>query len=328
MSYFLNRTKWMVYLIGITQLLISCNNADKQKTSKPNILLIISEDNSQDLGCYGNDIVHTPNLDRLAENGIRFANAYTTYSVCSPSRSSIFTGFYPHQNGQLGWATLHYSMYEGIKVLPQYLKGSGYNTGILGKIHVKPSDIFSFDYSDIPGSNFKKENLSLYAQKAKELVQKSKTEDKPYMLMVNFPDAHLPFQNDVEGLPTVKVDTSRITSSLPFVGVNTPRLRKVTEAYYNCMNRLDESVGMLLDSIGDLSNTCIIYLSDHGAQFSRGKMTNYEGGLKIPFIVHWPDKITDRGIVKDELISVIDILPTILEITGSEVPESLPGMSL
>lgn len=98
--------------------------------------------------------------------------------------------------------------------------------------------------------------------------------------MVNFPDAHLPFQNEVEGLPTIKVNRDRIKETLPFVGVNNERLLDETEAYYNCMNRLDESIGMLLDSLGDLSNTCIIYLSDHGAQFSRGKLTNYEGGLK------------------------------------------------
>src|SRR5690606_32183135 len=123
---------------------------------KPSIILIVSEDNSADLGCYGNSVVHTPHLDRLAENGVRFTNAYTTYAVCSPSRSSIFTGLYPHQNGQLGWATHHYALYEHIKVLPQYLSGSGYKTGILGKIHVNPEEKFVFDFSALPGSNFQK----------------------------------------------------------------------------------------------------------------------------------------------------------------------------
>src|SRR5690606_35411973 len=294
---------------------------------RPNILLIVSEDNSQDLGCYGNSIVHTPNLDSLAQNGIRFLNAYTTYSVCSPSRSSIFTGLYPHQNGQIGWATHHYSMYEGIKVLPQYLENSGYKTGVIGKIHVNPENLFNFDLQAIPGSNFQKKDLPLYGQTAKDFIDQSKSEGNPYFLMVNFPDAHLPFQNEVEGLPTTKVNASQIDSSLPFVGAYGPGLKTATEAYYNCMNRLDESIGMLLDSIGDLSNTCIIYLSDHGAQFSRGKMTNYEGGIKIPFIIHWPGRI-NKPQIKEELISVIDLLPTIIEITETPVPEHLPGKSL
>src|SRR5688572_30375936 len=116
--------RFLYYLLAI--LLSSLPIRAIAQESKPSIILIVSEDNSADLGCYGNSVVHTPHLDRLAENGVRFTNAYTTYAVCSPSRSSIFTGLYPHQNGQLGWATHHYALYEHIKVLPQYLSGSGY----------------------------------------------------------------------------------------------------------------------------------------------------------------------------------------------------------
>tara|TARA_R110000822_G_scaffold168554_2_gene308609 strand:+ start:13245 stop:14780 length:1536 start_codon:yes stop_codon:yes gene_type:complete len=312
-------------LIG--SLLFSCSNVENAKEVRPNILLIVSEDNSQDLGCYGNSIVHTPNLDRLAKNGVRFTNAYATTSVCSPSRSSMLTGLYAHQNGQLGWASHNYTLFDSIKVLPQYLEEVGYRTGIIGKIHVNPDERFNFDFRAIPGSNFQKRNLSEYALNAKKFVEENDS-DEPYFLMVNFPDAHLPFQNDVEGLPTVKVDTSKIKNTLPFVGVNTDRLRTETEKYYNCMNRLDESVGMLLDSMGDLSNTLIIYISDHGAQFSRGKLTNYEGGLKIPFILQWKEGIKFKNVVRDELVSVIDILPTILELAVAKTPEKLSGKSL
>lgn len=305
----------------------SCSKYENKKGDRPNILLIVSEDNSQDLGCYGNSIVHTPNLDRLAENGVRFTNAYVTTSVCSPCRSSIFTGLYVHQNGQFGWATHNYTLFDEIKVLPQYLKEVGYRTGILGKIHVNPEERFNFDFKAIPGSNFQKRNMAEYATQAKKFIQENNA-DKPYFLMVNFPDAHLPFQNDVEGLPTVKVDTGRIENTLPFVGVNTARLKTETAKYYNCMNRLDESIGMLLDSIGDLSNTFIFYLSDHGAQFSRGKLTNYEGGLKIPFIIQWREGIKSVNVVKEELVSVVDILPTILDLAKGEIPEELPGKSI
>ncbi len=309
---------------GLLFLLFSCTM--DQSDPPPNIILIVSEDNSLDLGCYGNHIVHTPHLDSLARFGFKFTNAYTTNPVCSPSRSSIFTGLYPHQNGQIGWATHHYALYPGIRVLPNYLKEAGYQTACIGKIHVNPEEIFNFDYMALPESNFKKEKLSEYAASATEF--KNSVAGKPYFLMVNFPDAHLPFQNDVEGLPTVKVDRQKITSTLPFVGLTTKRLLDETERYYNCMNRLDESIGMLLESMGDLSNTAIIYLSDHGAQFSRGKLTNYEGGLKIPFILHWPDRFPVQNQVRNELISVIDILPTILDITGMKIPENLPGKSL
>jgi len=106
--------------------------------TQPNILLIVSEDNGPDLGCYGNKDVYTPNLDKLASDGILFQNAFVTYSVCSPARGSIFTGLYPHQNGQIGLATHKFRMYESFKTLPVYLKEQGYRTGCLGKIHVNP----------------------------------------------------------------------------------------------------------------------------------------------------------------------------------------------
>ncbi|RIH65568.1 DUF4976 domain-containing protein [Mariniphaga sediminis] len=307
-------------------LLGSCSHEDK-KGDRPNILLIVSEDNGQDLGCYGNTIVSTPHLDGLAANGVRFTNAYVSTSVCSPCRSSIFTGLYVHQNGQFGWSTHNYTLFDGIKVLPQYLDEVGYRTGIIGKIHVNPEEKFNFDFRAIPGSNFQKRNMADYAAHAKKFVDNNNS-GEPYFLMVNFPDAHLPFQNDVEGLPTVKVDTSKIKNTLPFVGVNTARLRAETEKYYNCMNRLDESIGMLLDSMGDLSNTFILYLSDHGAQFSRGKLTNYEGGLKIPFVIQWEKGIKSGNIVNEELVSVIDILPTVLDLAGGKIPTEMPGKSL
>ncbi|EPR66594.1 Arylsulfatase [Cyclobacterium qasimii M12-11B] len=321
----INQLKIGLALLALLGVTTSGCGSKETVSPRPNILLIVSEDNSSDLGCYGNSLVHTPNLDKLSNNGVKFLNAYTTYAVCSPSRSSIFTGLYPHQNGQLGWATHYYALYSGIKVLPNYLKETGYRTGILGKIHVNPAERFDFDFEALPGSNFQKESLKDYATQAKEFVSQS---EDPYFLMVNFPDAHLPFQNEVEGLPTQKVDRNKIKETLPFVGVNNERLLDQTEAYYNCMNRLDESIGMLLDSLGDLSNTCIIYLSDHGAQFSRGKLTNYEGGLKVPFIISYPEKIKEIGSSRDELISVIDILPTVLDLTETLGDFNLPGRSL
>lgn len=312
----------------------SCTTDTKQnKIESPNILLIVSEDHSQDLGCYGNSVVKTPNIDNLAENGIRFNNAYTTYSVCSPSRGSIFTGLYPHQNGQMGLATHRFRMYEGIKTLPKYLREAGYCSGCIGKVHVNPESEIPWDYRPgglLDGSNFGKKNMPEYATRAMEFIRKS--EGKPFFLMVNYPDSHFPLQRQVEGLPTDTVRAEEVINTLPFTGANTARLRDVTAIYYSCMNRLDEAIGILMDSMqasGNLDNTLIVFLSDHGAQFSRGKTTNYEGGLKIPLIMSWPGKIKS-GVVEDtKLVSVIDLLPTFLEVINySPFPEGLPGRSL
>ncbi len=294
---------------------------------KPNILFIVAEDASLDFGCYGNSLVSTPNIDKLASQGARFNNAYTTYSVCSPSRGSILTGLYPHQNGQIGLATHKYRMFPGVKTLPVYMRELGYRTGCLGKIHVNPEGEISFDYWKIRSFNFQKRNLPNYAVRAGEFINES---DQPFLLMVNLPDSHSPFQRQVEGMPSTLVEVEQVKESLASVGINSDRIREHTTNYYNCINRLDECVGMLLDVLKKsrkYDNTIIIFISDHGAQFSRMKQTNYEGGLRIPAIIKWASLIP-AGDVRNELVSVIDLLPTFIDIAGGGKASELPGESL
>lgn len=319
-----------VGLLSLFVILYSCNKDDKTENNErlPNVLLIVSEDHGQDLGCYGNSVVKTPNIDFLASNGVRFDNAYTTYSVCSPSRSSIFTGLYPHQNGQMGLATHKFKMYKSFETIPSYLKNAGYRTGCLGKIHVNPESAIPFDFHELTGSNFGKKNLNSYAVKAVEFVKSVNT---PYFLMVNYPDAHFPLLRQVEGMPKNPIDGEDVPKTLPFVGADTKRLRNVTADYYNEINRLDEAIGILLDSLRSakkLKNTLVIFLSDHGAQFSRGKTTNYEGALKIPLIFYWPGRIKEGLEVTQNLVSTIDLLPTILDAVRLEPVGKLPGRSL
>ena len=124
----------------------SHTNADDAGARKPNVLLIVSEDNSPDLSCYGNSFVQTPNLDRLASQGMRFERAFVATASCSESRSAILTGLYPHQNGQIGLATHKYSMCRNWPNMPSLLKQQGYRTGIIGKLHVNPESAFPFDF--------------------------------------------------------------------------------------------------------------------------------------------------------------------------------------
>jgi N-sulfoglucosamine sulfohydrolase len=312
-------------ILGLSCAIPETSNSDAAK--RPNILLIVSEDNGPDLGCYGVSEVTTPHIDGLAKNGMRYDRAFVTYSVCSPSRSTIYTGLYPHQNGQIGLATHKFRMYESYRTLPVYLKEAGYRTGCLGKIHVNPESAIPWDFHEIRSSNFAKKDLNGYARHAADFMGK---DNDPFFLMVNFPDAHCDWQRQVEGMPAHPLDGKDLDGTMPFVGVDNPRLRDLTANYYNSMNRLDESVGMLLDSLrtsGKLENTLIIYLGDHGAQFSRGKGSNYESGLRIPLIVSWSGRIAG-GQTSEELVSTIDLLPTILSEAGIAVPGHLPGTSL
>ena len=126
--------------------------------AKPNVLFIVSEDNSEQLGCYGEKRVHTPQLDQLAATGVRYTRAYVPYSVCSPSRSIFLTGLYTRQTGHIGLATHKFAMYKDFKTMPAYFKEAGYYTGFLGKTHVNPERLVEdfVDYRALPNANFSK----------------------------------------------------------------------------------------------------------------------------------------------------------------------------
>lgn len=296
-------------------------------TDRPNILLIVSEDNGPELGCYGEPAVRTPVLDRLAEQGVRFENAFVPQAGCSQSRAALLTGLYPHQNGQIGLATWKFHMYrEDTPNLVRSLKQVGYRTGIIGKLHVNPGSAFPFDMHEIATSNFNRRRLGDYARHAKAFFAAS---DEPFFLSVNYPDAHRPFTRTVDGLP-VRPLTASDVKPLAYFGLDTPDLREQTADYYNCMSRLDSLIGDLLDGLdqsGKAANTLVVYLGDHGADLLRGKRTSYEGGLRIPLIVSWPGQI-ESGQVRDELVSTLDLMPTILSAGRAKPVPSLAGLSL
>ncbi|MCC5841547.1 MAG: sulfatase-like hydrolase/transferase [Opitutales bacterium] len=150
--------------------------------SPPNILLIVSEDHGPELGCYGEPHVRTPNLDTLARAGVRFEAAYVTQAGCSPSRASILTGLYPHQNGQIGLATWGFRMYaDDLPTMPGILREAGYRTGIIGKLHINPASAFDFDLGEISSPNFRRRNLADYARNADRFFGAG---DEPFFLMV------------------------------------------------------------------------------------------------------------------------------------------------
>lgn len=293
---------------------------------QPNILFIVSEDNGPEMGCYGTPI-QTPNFDKLADQGVLFERAYVPQAGCSQSRAAFLTGLYPHQNGQIGLATWKYHMYnQDTPNIPNSLKDAGYTTGIIGKLHVNPESAFDFDFKAIPSANFQRKEMSRYTKEAEQFMHKA---DKPFYLQVNHPDAHAPFIREIDGLPENPLEAEDV-DALPYMGANHPRLKKMTANYYNCMMRLDTYVGGLIAALkrtGKYENTLIVYIGDHGADILRGKRTSYEGGIRIPMIVSWPEKKLKSSRSK-ELVSTIDLFPTFLDAAGLPVPGYLPGKSL
>ena len=300
---------------------------EKSAQSRPNILVIISEDNGQELGCYGNPHVQTPALNGLASEGVRFHNAYVPQAGCSQSRAAYMTGLYPHQNGQIGLATWNFRMYNETQAnLVQSLHDAGYRTGIIGKLHVNPKTAFPFDFKRITTSNFARQHLAKYATEAETFFTES---SQPFFLAVNYPDAHRPFTKQVAGLPAKPLSGSDVPP-LDYMGLDSPQLRTETANYYNCMNRLDHLIGDLLLTLkesGKDKDTLVVYFGDHGADLLRGKRTCYEGGVRVPMIIRWPGH-TKPGTVRTELVTTLDLMPTLLDAAGASAPDHLAGRSL
>jgi N-sulfoglucosamine sulfohydrolase len=286
----------------------------------PNILLIVSEDNGPELGCYGDPYAKTPRLDQLAAEGIRFDRAFVSQAGCSQSRASFLTGLYPHQHGQIGLATWGFRMYrEDTPNLPRSLKSAGYRTGI------NPESAFPLDFHKIKSANFTRDTLGDYALHADAFIR---TGNEPFFLSVNYPDAHDPWLRQIDGLPANPKAADDV-KAMAYMGIDPPGMREMVADYYNCLSRLDTLVGDLLDVLqrsGKADNTIVVYIGDHGADMLRGKRTCYEGGLRVPMLVRWPGKIIPQ--VRNELVSTIDLMPTLLTAADVEPPSGLPGRML
>jgi N-sulfoglucosamine sulfohydrolase len=300
-----------------------------ESAPKPNILLITGDDLGFQLGCYGETAAHTPNMDRIAGEGIRFTRGYVTQASCSPSRSSILTGLYPHQNGQIGLAHLGYAMTDpNVPKLPNLLKSVGYFTGIIGKFHVAPPKWFAFDFSRLSYNETRK--VGTVSVDFRALIAGTPP-GQPWFAYVNYADPHHPHERDVAGHPKVKTDPAQI-KFYPWLPKDhrTDQTRSELADFQTCVNRMDEDVGLLLQVLretGHDRDTLIILLGDNGPPFPRAKVSSFEAGVNVPFLAWWPGRIKG-GQVSDRLVCSIDILPTLLSLAGTEPPSNLPGRSL
>ncbi len=270
---------------------------------RPDIVLFLSDDHGQeDAGCYGNPDVKTPVLDQLAREGMRFTRAYTPVSVCAPSRSALFTGLYPHRNG---CDRNHGAVLDHIRSLPHYLANAGYEVILAGKEHIKPRSAFPFRHME-------RHEVPDY------LNQKS---DGPFCLIVSLNAPHQPYFN-------LKGGHGHIHPK-PWMP-NTPETVQYTAAYFDHVALVDQEIGAVLywlERSGRSENTIQCYLSDHGPAFPFAKWTLYEHGIRIPLIIKWPGMV-NPGSTSDALVSMVDILPTLLDMAGIDHMPTLDGKSI
>lgn len=284
----------------------------------PNIVLIIADDIGwNDLGCYGNPVVQTPNIDRIAGEGVRFTNAYLTTSSCSPSRVSIVSGRYPHNTGA---AELHSTPPESLLTFPERLRQAGYYTAQAGKWHMGEHPRRGFDTIHDNGTENGDGGEALWVQTLEE-----RPEDRPFFLWLAAVDAHRDWgPNEFSG----DHDPARIDPP-PYLA-DGDSTRADLARYYDEVKRFDHYIGAVetkLQEQGILDNTVMIIMSDNGRPFPRCKTRMYDSGIKTPFIVKWPAGISQNGAVSNSLLSAVDIAPTILELAGAKIPAEFQGRS-
>ena len=301
------------------------------QNKRPNVVLIVSDDHGREaLGCYGNPVIRTPNLDALAADGVRFTNAFCTTASCSASRSVILSGMYNHANGQYGHqhGYHHFISFENIKTLPVLLTEVGYRTGRIGKYHVAPESVYKFE-ATLPGNS---RNPVQMAQNCRDFINEN--DGKPFFLYFCTSDPHrsgdtaedLPgrpdrFGNKADGgYPGVKeVEYDPKDVIVPPFLPDTQECRAELAQHYQSVSRVDQGVGKLLEVLkqtGKYENTVIIYISDNGVAFPGAKTTLYEPGMNLPCIVRCPGQ-KKKGIACDALINWADLAPTILDFAGA-----------
>ncbi|MBC8353539.1 MAG: sulfatase [Planctomycetes bacterium] len=317
-------------LLGLLTLLTVIPTA--KAVDQPNVILFIADDVSwNDYGCYGNGAARTPNIDQLAKNGTRFDEAYLTASSCSPSRSSIITGRYPHNNGKA--AELHLAIDGNLPWFPTLLREAGYYTAIVGKHHMKPTPGGShskdkpFDLVD--GGN-EPGNRGGHAKWVQTVKQRPK--DKPFFFWFAAYDAHRAWDADKDWKadkygPKHHPDDVIVP---PFLA-DEAGTRDDLASYYNEVTRFDHYIGEVVQALKEeeqLDNTLIFVLADNGRPFPRAKTRLHDSGMKTALVAHWPSAMTKKRVATKSLVSAIDLAPTILDVAGVASAETMQGVSL
>jgi len=301
----------------------------------PNIILFITHDQGQFVGCYNTpqipNTLKTPNLNNLAEKGIRFSNYFCTAPQCSPSRGSIQTSLYPHQNGLMGLVNRGWTLPEDNKTLPMYLKENGYSTHLIGLQHESrtPSNL---GYDTISERFFSKKGIEIGFMYNCELIEQTclnffnehKNDEMPFYLSIGVEEVHRPFKIWADPVDPELVEIP------PFL-VDNEIIRKELAEYYGAINRVDIAIGRLIKMLENSrlkENTLFIFTTDHGSPFPRAKCTLYDPGIETALIMHQHDSTYfDGGKVINSLLSNIDLLPTLLDVIGVKPSEKVEGKS-
>ncbi len=339
-------------LLAIAALFTQTRFSIERPPVRPNIVWIMAEDINLHLGCFGEKLVHTPNIDRLAANGIRCTNAYTVSGVCAPSRASIITGMYSTAIGtQHMRQAKSLTPYEGvpfynavppahIKAFPEYLRQNGYFCTNNRKTDYQFGEPFTVwdSHSNKAGWRDRSEKnqpfFSCYTFESTHEINVWPDSTK-WRFFKEFGVDTMRLVNDVKHRPKIEekyiVNPSDLV--LPPYYPDAPMVRADIARHYTNISRMDTQVGAILkqlDEDGLSDNTIIVFMGDNGDGLPRAKRWLYDSGIHVPLIVYIPEKLKPRikGYTKgidNQMISFIDLAPTMLSLSGIPIPKHLHG---
>jgi len=309
----INRRRFLrTACLGTAALCFPTSSRAAAAERKPNIVLAIADDMTyNDCGCYGSKQVKTPNIDRLASDGMKFSYAFTATAMCAPTRQQLYTGIFPVRNGAY---PNHSRVYDGTKSIVHALEPLGYRVGLAGKSHCKPPESYPWEVVSAKGK--------IDYERIGEFINRDPTQ--PYCLIFASNQPHSPWTlGDSSVYPP-----DRIT--VPPYLVDIPETRQDLAKYYAEITYLDGQIGQcmeLVKSSGSEQNTIFIFTSEQGSSFPfGGKWTCYDNGLRTTFIVRWPDKV-NAGSSTNAMVQYVDVLPTLVEAAGGRPWPDMDGRS-
>lgn len=284
----------------------------QQGALRPNVLLIHCHDLGKWLPAYDRLSVDAPNLDRFARESIVFDAAFSTSPLCTPARSSLFTGLSPHQNGLMGLTHQGWTYAPGVVTLPEHLGALGYRTALLGLQH-EDLDARKLGYDEVHGLGFLPRALEV--ARLCERWLPTDAEAQPFFAVAGMWEAHRPWPDeDYEPADTSQVE---VPAYLP----DNEHTRKDLAGFYAAIAQLDVAVGRILDALdkcGRSEDTLVIFTTDHGAAFPRAKGTLYDSGVGVALMIRPPRSWQVKGARYGSLTSHLDIVPTLIELAGGD----------